>query len=478
MKPIARKSIILLVLLLVITGGFYIKAHLTRNSVAKQTPSIPDLSEHPESLTEAVMSVYSSFELGVSPEKAIGKLASLYHSNGYIQQALECYDLLLKLDPESGKWPHLKATILSGYGRSKEAATYWDLSIARDGNYFSARVQLGNALTKLEDWDTARSVFREALKAWPREPYALVGIGRVEYETGNFEAAKSYLEQAARQSQLKIGIDLLATVYQRLDNPERAKALLGGTSIGSYPQLPDPWLLEIYDYCFDSYLLSVAGGHAAHAGNLPDGIRLLQRAVNLDSSNPMIHYQLGSLYVESGDLTSAESSFQSSIRISPEFSDGWIQLFELYRKKGDRSAAINALAKGYKNCPGSPGIVLELAELKSEAKQWNEAIDLYKKSIHLRPNEAGAYLGLARAYSSLDRPQESIAEMEKALQYEPAHPSALSSVAFWAIVTNNQAKAEDYLRRIDAQPRIPAEDRRQLLQKFSEQFGTPYQQGN
>lgn len=475
MTPIAKKSIIIFTLLAAIAGGIYVKIHLTRTATAQKTPSIPDLSAHPKTLTEAIFSIYSSLELGISPKKAIGKLAKLYHSNGYIDQAIECYDLLMELDSDSGKWPHLKATILSGYGRSKEASEHWDLSIARNGAYFSARAQLGNALIKLESWSPARTVFKSALEIWPDEPYALVGIGRVEYESGNLEAARGYLEQAARVSQFKIGIDLLTSVYHRLGDPKRAQALLGATAIGSYPQLPDPWLLEIYEYCFDSYQLSVAGGHAAHAGDLDAGTRLLQRAIKLDPGNPMIYYQLSSLYIENGNLTSAESSLQSSIRLSPKFSDGWIQLFELYRKKGDRSSAINTLARGYKNCPDSPGIALELADMKSEAKQWEEAIGLYQKSIHLRPNEAGAYLGLARAYSSLNRPQESIAEIEKALQYEPAHPSALSSVAFWAILTNDRVKAEHYMKRIDAQPRVPTDDKRQLLQKFRDQFGTAYQ---
>ncbi len=477
MKANSKTLLIVATVVIALLAGGYFKVHQTRVSVARATPAIPDLGAHPAALAEAVRSVYSGFELGLNPKNAVGRLAQLYHSNGYIEPALACYDLLLEqLDPESGRWPHLKATILSGYGRTDEAIALWRQSIERDDAHFSAYAQLGNALIKREDWDAARTVFDRALERWSKEPYALVGRGRIELETGNLAGARGFLEDAARESRFKIGTDLLITVYQKLGEDSRAQSLLGGTSIGAYPQLPDPWLLETYDYCYDSYQLSVAGGHAAHAGDVDAGIRLLERAISLDPSNQMIHYQIGGLYVENGDLTSAENAFQTSVRIAPDFSDGWIQLFELHKSKGDRSAANRVLAQGYKNCPDSPGILLELADIRSEAKQWDEAIPLYQRSIQLRPNEAGAYLGLGRAYSSLNRPQDSIREIEKALQYEPAHPFALSSVAFWAIVTNDRPKAERFLKRIDAQPRVPSADRQQLHQKFQEQFGTPYRQ--
>jgi Flp pilus assembly protein TadD len=80
---------------------------------------------------------------------------------------------------------------------------------------------------------------------------------------------------------------------------------------------------------------------------------------------------------------------------------------------------------------------------------------------------------LASAYFQLNRIQEGVAELRKSLQVEPDNPTALSTLAFVAIKTGDQAGARECLRQVRQQPRILPENRAALEKAFRDQFGQP-----
>ena len=61
--------------------------------------------------------------------------------------------------------------------------------------------------------------------------------------------------------------------------------------------------------------------------------------------------------------------------------------------------------------------------------------------------------------------------LKQALVAEPDHPIALTTLAFAAIVTREQRTADEVLERINLQPRISADDLRNLLTKYKQTFG-------
>src|SRR5690606_8023038 len=126
---------------------------------------------------------------------------------------------LLRFDAENARWPHLLAHMLAGHGRLEEAVPLWRRSTELAPDYVPAHLRLGDALTKLNQPEEARASYLAALEREPGNPYALLGLARVELQTDRLTAARERLQQAvAAQPDFGAAWHLLATVYQRLGN--------------------------------------------------------------------------------------------------------------------------------------------------------------------------------------------------------------------------------------------------------------------
>src|SRR5207248_8269980 len=64
-----------------------------------------------------------------------------------------------------------------------------------------------------------------------------------------------------------------------------------------------------------------------------------------------------------------------------------------------------------------------------------------------------------------------ISEIKASLDALPDNPGALAILTFYAITTNNESDARQWLTRIRRQPRVPAAQVTQLLNAYRQQFG-------
>ena len=84
------------------------------------------------------------------------------------------------------------------------------------------------------------------------------------------------------------------------------------------------------------------------SGNLPAGTDALQRAVQLDPSQPESHYNLGLAYERRGMLPEAEREMLSTLRLEPKELDARNMLGLIYAwqgKKAEASAQWSALLR-------------------------------------------------------------------------------------------------------------------------------------
>lgn len=436
-------------------------------------PAQPDLSGWPPEFAARVEASTQRIERGEEPVRALGDLGQLYHANGFYAEASTCYHALLQADPQNPRWPHAFASILAGYGKLDEAAELWRLAVKLAPNYLPARLRLGDVLLKANRPDDAARVYRDVLQIDARQPYALLGIGRIHVARGEWSQAREPLEQASAASNDRLAYDLLPTVYEHLGDEARAVALRGrNKAAGSYADTPDPWLDEMLLACFDTYRLAVAGGAAKHGGDRRIGMLLLQRALELSPDSAPVHFQLGLSYLETKEYTKARQHLEKCIQLAPDMADGWIHLSILLATIGDRAGSEKILADGLARCPNSPGLHLERARRLEAAGRPEEAITDYRESFRLRPDEAAPLLSVAMIYIKLGREDEAIAELRRAIEAEPDFPPALAILAFHAITSGNRDEARAWMKRIDLQPRVTQAERDRLNGAYREKFGT------
>lgn len=442
----------------------------SEQAILRDLPALPGLDRQPRELAQRLRSADRRIRKGEDPIAALAELSMLYHANGFLEEADSGYGILIREDPEDARWKHRKATIMAGFGMLQRAVPLWEEVVRLAPGYAPARIRLGDALLKLNRLDEAESVFRELTRVDPKNAYGRSGLGRVAMAREDWAAAQLHLERAGRLSGFRIGADLLVDIYERTGNTAGARALLESNPIGAFADTPDPWMDEVVEHCRRADLLATEGGWVVHEGNLAEGLRLLERAAELDPDDPYLFYQLGTVAVSMGNRRQAETYLRRSVELKPDLADSWVQLILLYRDSGQAEAAARAVDAGFRHNPQSPGMLLELGKQLRDQGQPAAAIDFFEQSIALRPNEAIGYIELALTWFREGRMDAGARQMEAALKAEPMHPMALSTLAFYAIENRDREMADHYLRQCRQQPRIASERLQQLEDRFRQQF--------
>ena len=469
-----------LALLLLAGGGlfFWMQAQddELRESILVVLPGRPEPARLEPALVSAIDSAYREIEKGEDPVRGLERLTLLYQANGFLNEAIQGHDLLLQLQPEDPRWPHLLAFILAGYGQLEVALPLWEQVIALDPDYLPAHLRRAEALLKLNRPDDAREAYVIVQIKDPLNPYAFLGLARVAINRGDYRSARRYLLEAMGNSSNRIGGDLLVTVFDRLGEKEKADYLRGqAKASGAYTDIPDPWLNALMDYCYDPFQLVGGGGFAAFSGDAERGIRLVKRALQYDPDNVSAYFQLGNLYRDTGETTEAMLMYERAAELNPQLADAWLFRANLLLDVGEEVKGEELLALGLAHNPDSPALHLAWGERLLEKKQLEQAMREFKRSIELRPQEPEAYIALAMVYFQQERIEEGRAQLLASLDAEAANPVALATLAMIAISSGHEKEAREWMQAVDRQPRILEEHRQDLVRRFKETFGDdPY----
>ena len=103
--------------------------------------------------------------------------------------------------------------------------------------------------------------------------------------------------------------------------------------------MPDPWLDELLNYCFDSYRLETVADSAGLAGDKAGALRLFERAVTVSPDNSTAQRLLGNHLMKMGDLALARKHLERAVALNPKEADNWSYLILLLNKIGDTEAS-------------------------------------------------------------------------------------------------------------------------------------------
>jgi tetratricopeptide (TPR) repeat protein len=447
------------------------RAHDRRQLVEGAVPARPSLVKFPTELLDRVYSAETAARRKGSID-ALKDLATLYDVNGFVAESERCYQGLMQLEPKNAKWPHRIATNRAGYGELDVAIQLWEYAVQFAPDYIPIRIRLGDAYLKTNRDADAAKAYEAVLQREPANPYALVGLARLDLKSGNAVRAKERLEHAAEQSNWAIGTDLLVSVYEQLGDNDRAIALRARTkSAGTYFDPPDPWIDGMLDDCYDIFRLTLGAGFAEHRGDPATARRILERAAVLAPKDGHVFLQLGLLCRGTNDLESARKYLEHSADVDPTLSDAWAQLVDLYAAMGDRTRSTRALSLGLSHCPLSPGLHLERGRRLAAAGQVDAAIADFRESFRLRPEEADPLIEIAELELRRNNTEEAIKDLHRALDSEPDHPVALMTLALYSIGVGDERGARNWLRRAQLQVRVPRDALAQLISQYGQRFG-------
>ncbi len=403
--------------------------------------------------------------------ESLKTLAQLYHANGFLNEAIQSYEGLVLFESDEPRWKHKLATILSGYGYSEDAIMLWREALNEAPEYIPIYIRIGDALLKSGEANDAKIIFQECLQQDANNPYALVGLARIAIQNGSWVEARELLENASKHSEGRVGRDLLVTAYENSGEPIKAYAIRGeAKASGSFVDIPDPWINEMYTYCYSANDLVSLMGYEAFRGNFSDALIWGKRAINLQPDHAIAHLQLASIYVQDTNAELAIKHYKRAIEIDETLSDAWLQLSQLYASLNQIAQSDLIFYQGLEKCPNSPAYRIQYAERLMKEQNYREAITQLNRSIELLPNEAPAYIVLSKAHFALNEMDAGLQALQTALEVENGNPVAMTTITLYSILSENREQADYWIERVKLHPRIESAIFNELVNKYITTF--------
>ena len=168
-------------------------------------------------------------------------------------------------------------------------------------------------------------------------------------------------------------------------------------------------------------------------------IDAFEKALLLEPTNPIIHTELGKLYLaEASSIleddkkqkyeTDAKKEFEKAIKLKSDYIDAEIQLALFYEYQGNIEEAKNQLLGLKSQFLNNAEIIFQLGRLYFNEGQIDKAIVEFEGAISLNPIFSNAHYSLGLCYQKKGEMEKAIAEFEKVLELNPENKDVLLKI--------------------------------------------------
>ena len=195
-------------------------------------------------------------------------------------------------------------------------------------------------------------------------------------------------------------------------------------------------------------------------------ISLLKQGIESAPNHPRLHYLLGTIHFDKGDVESAIQSFQECLRLEPNHISASHKLAQAYEKTGNQTQAINLLQDKLVR-PDKRKTQLDnaiaynhLGVLHYREGEVDKAIQAFEKALEISPHHQNTkrnmhQIYLEKTHHALKTKDFPSAEQfsKKAIQLEPQNPTIYKYLANGYSINGKFTKAiENYKKALKIHP--------------------------
>jgi tetratricopeptide (TPR) repeat protein len=305
--------------------------------------------------------------------------------------------------------------------------------IALSGNAFAqepsaalrkadASYRTGQAALVQKDLVAAQADFEQVVQLAPQAEQGHSALGAVLVSRGHTKEGIRELEKAlaikATDSTAQMN---LAMAYEQVGSPEKAIPLFSKLEAGAHLQKrPLP-----------SYVLAGYARSLAETQQIEPAVTKMKSALAIDSQNPELHDELGSLYAQQNNWPDAQQEFATAIHLNPNLAIAHLHLGLVMQAQGQTDAQANGLtelAHASQIAPQNEVIALELGKALAAAGQDEQAIPVFQHVLEIEPQSVAVSYQLALALQRSSKVQEAIILLKKVLAAEPNNAEAMTNL--------------------------------------------------
>ena len=165
-----------------------------------------------------------------------------------------------------------------------------------------------------------------------------------------------------------------------------------------------------------------------------------------------IHFLLGRLLVDRGDIADGLSIYREAIRINPQYRKARVNLAELLLRQNRPAQAITHFAEALQVEPDDASTLVAKGVAHVRLRQVEQAIACYRAALRLEPAQPEARANLARLLHAQEKLAEAALLYRAILSDQPASGSDANNLA-WILATSpdpavyNSAEAVEWARK-------------------------------
>lgn len=392
--------------------------------------SSPDQPVDPRMLLQEAMARHN-LEKNPADFEAQYNLGAMLQARGLSAEAIEHFELAVRLRPADPTANNALGASLLGAGRSAEAVPYFLAALKAQPDYFDAHYNLANAFATQEKYAEAIEHYRAAVRLHPDDANAEARLNSALAETANDPPQQinaptpketvsltTVFSDARRLSQQGKFDEAIAQLEALATKQPGAKGLAHELGIVYYKKsdflnaaanlkkalLEDP---------ADNEALQLLGISSYLAGRPADAIAPLEKVQTwYPSANVDAAYILGICYIQTKDYPSARKAFAKMFGVPPDSAASYLFTARMLLRQDFAPIAEEYAKKAVELDPKLPLAHSLLGEIYLYKSRLPEATEQFQKELELNPGDAAVYYKLADAYSRAQKYEDA----EKLLQ--------------------------------------------------------------
>ena len=415
--------------------------------------------------------------------------------NGLLQQAVQCFEQALALDPRSEEVNlnlgtalfqadrieealasidralsanarnlhamHLRGCALAQLKRHPEALTQFDAVIAIAGEDPAVMTNRGNCLSMLAKFDEALACFDKALERDPHNRGALVGRSHALHNLEQPAEALASADQAlASDPDLVEALNNRGNALLALQRPadalvsyDRALMLKPDYAEANYNRGNALLALKRQDEALAAYdrALQLKPDYAdAHynrgnalrdQGKLVEAVASYNKAISFKPGYAIAHNNRGHVLLDLGKLDESVRSFRAALSIKPDYYEAHSNLGSALKDQGKLVEAVASCRKALTIKPDYAIAHYNLGNALYDQGKLDEAMASYSEALSLKPDYVEAYYNLGRAFQDQGKLDEAMANYNRALSLKPDYVEVHNNLAVALLIAGKHVEA-------------------------------------
>lgn len=356
---------------------------------------------------------------------AYRSLANLYAQEGQRLQEAECRYRVVTLQP---KWANSRnqlhlGNLLLAVGKGEQAIECFQRAIELDPEMFPLYFNLAVAFTQQNRWSEAIETYQKVLVMNPEHAASYYGLSQIAERQDNLEEAVKYGRLAVEFNPQNFNYCYtLGNLFSKLRRWTEAAQ--------SYQQAIDlnadfAWSYHNLGYAF------------LMQDRFVEAIEMLRRATELMPDSPWSHYHLGDALNQNGQWDEAITAFLAALRLQADLPNpqplGYVdqKLGYAIRKRleTDLEQAVAQYQQGLSTNSGEAEFYAQLANRLNAAQQIDAAYFFYRLALHLQPNQTAWYAELERIWQQREQLNQQIRKLRQTIAASPDQSGPYNELA-------------------------------------------------